>query len=133
VKGAARYVGQILIEVMRFVASIATPITIAIFGTIINKAIQHQNAIVQRKSSWLEKWANDFLKAASAFNESAKDFMWLYLRPEWEAMRSSLEKPTLKRDEIHKASLALNRGWVDISMFAGFAPTNGKALSLNYA
>jgi hypothetical protein len=123
---------QILIEALRFVASIATPVTIAVFGVLINRTIQRQNAITQRKSSWLEKWADDFLKAASAFNESAKDFMWLYLEPEWEAMRNlpgALEKPKLQKEEIHKASLALNRGWVDISMFAGFAPTNGKALT----
>jgi hypothetical protein len=120
------------LEVLKLAASILTPLVIAVVGFIINKTIQRQNAIVQRKSSWLEKWADDFLKAASGFNESAKEFMWLYLEPEWEAMRNlpgALEEPKLQKDEIYKASLALNRGWVDISMFAGFAPTNGKALT----
>ena len=123
---------QCLLEVLKQVASIATPFVIAFFGFIINKTIQRQNAIVQRKSSWLEKWAVDFLKAASAFNESAKDFMWLYLGPEWEATRNlpgAIEKPKLQMDEINKASLALNRGWVDISIFARFAPTNGETLT----
>jgi len=122
---------QILIEVMKFVASIATPVTIAVFGILINRTIQRQNAIVQRKSSWLEKWADDFLRAASAFNESAKEFMWLYLGPEWEVMRNlpgAMEKPKLQMDEIYKASLALNRAWADISMFVGFAPANGEKL-----
>lgn len=120
------------LEVLKLLASIATPVVIAIFGFIINGTIQRQNAIAQRQSSWLTKWTDDFLKAASGFNESAKDFMWLYLEPEWAAMRNlpgAMEKPKLQMDEIYKASLALNRGWVDISMFAGFAPTNGKALT----
>ena len=123
---------QNLFEILKLAASIATPLAIAIIGLLINKSIQRQNAIVQRKTSWLEKWADDFLKAASAFNESAKEFMWLYLEPEWEAMRNvsgAPKEPRLQKDEIHKASLALNRGWVDISMFARFAPANGKALT----
>jgi hypothetical protein len=123
---------QILIEALRFVESIATPVTIAVFGILINRTIQRQNAIAQRQSSWLEKWADDFLSSASSFNDSAKEFMWLYLWPEWEATRNlpgALEEPKLNMDEIYKASMALNRGWVDISMFTGFAPTNGKALA----
>ncbi len=63
---------QCPLEVLKLAASILTPLVIAVVGLIINKTIQRQNAMVQRKSSWLEKWADDFLKAASAFNESAK-------------------------------------------------------------
>ena len=104
---------------------------IAIFGVLINRTIQRQNASVQRKSSWLEKWADDFLRTASGFNSSTASFMWLYLSPEWEATRDvpgAVDKPNLKMAEIYKASEALNRGWVNISMFTGFAPINGKGL-----
>jgi hypothetical protein len=120
------------LEVLKLAASIVTPLVIAFFGYIINKTIQRQIAITQRKSSWLTKWADDFLKAASGFNEAAGRFMWLYVSPEWEATRNlpgAVEAPKLQMDEIYKASLALNRRWVEISMFAGFAPTNGKRLT----
>ncbi len=39
-----------------------------------------------------------------------------------------MEEPKLQMDEIYRASLALNRVWVDISMFVGFAPANGEKL-----
>jgi len=122
---------QIFVEVMKFVASIATPVTIAVFGILINRTIQRQNASAQRRSSWLEKWADDFLKAVSGFNESAAGFMWLYLSPEWEETRKlpgAVEEPKLQMDEIYAASETLNRGYVEILMFVGFAPTNGERL-----
>jgi hypothetical protein len=120
------------LQVLKLVASILTPLAIAASGYYINRSIQRQNAIAQRQSSWLTKWADDFLKAASGFNEAAAMFMWLYVSPEWEATRNlpgAVEEPKLQMNEIYKASLALNRGWVEISMFAGFAPTSGKRLT----
>jgi hypothetical protein len=66
---------QNLLEILKLLASIATPLAIAFIGLLINRSIQRQNAIAQRQSSWLTKWADDFLKTATVFNDSATSFM----------------------------------------------------------
>lgn len=119
---------QNTLEILKLVVSVLTPITIAVFGILINRTIQRQNAIAQRQSSWLTKWADDFLKAASGFNESAKKFMWYYVAIEWkkvETVRGFAEGRKPSEEESFLLLLELNKGWVEISMFIGLAPTNG--------
>ncbi len=119
------------IEDLKLLASIATPLAIAFIGLLINRSIQRQNAIAQRKSSWLTKWADDFLKTESGFNDSATSFVLLYSSSEWK-VRNNLpgaieEQKTLHLDVVPLA-LALQRGRWEISKYAGFAPVSGKGL-----
>lgn len=124
---------QILIESLKFVASFATPVTIAVFGILINRAIQRQNANAQRQSSWLTKWADDFLKAASGFNDSATNLMLLYVVEGWEAMGYSTDgkdpgKLKLSPDKYRPLSIEMNRGWLELTKFIAFAKVNGGRL-----
>lgn len=120
---------QIQLEELKLVASIATPLTIAIIGILLNRTIQKQNAITQRQSSWLTKWADDFLKTASEFNESATSFIMHYYSIHVKATNNfSEEEMKLSSNEILPLELALERVRWEISKFAGFAPLNGKRL-----
>ena len=119
------------LEYWKLAAEFATPAVIALFGFFINRTIQRQNASLQRRSSWLEKWADGFLKAESGFNESAKKFMWYYVAIEWEKVETlhgfaEWRKPS--EEESFRLLLELNKGWVEISMFVGLALINGKGL-----
>ncbi|MGA3373626.1 MAG: hypothetical protein ABSC48_17900 [Terracidiphilus sp.] len=124
-------------EVLKFMASVATPVTIAVFGILINRTIQKQNAITQRQSSWLEKWADDFLKIASEFNESATSFIMLFqtvaYKSDWKKNGNFVEdnedeEMELFKREVMRLLLALLRGWREVSMYTNFAPLNGKDL-----
>jgi hypothetical protein len=122
---------QNLIEVLKLLASIATPLAIAIIGIRVNRTIQRQNAIAERQSSWLTKWADDFLKTANGFNDSATSFMLSYAASEWKVNNSipgAAEEQKSLYKEIGPLILALNRGCLEMSKFAGFAPINGKGL-----
>ena len=117
------------IEILKLVASIATPISIAIVGIIINGTIQPQNAIAQRQSSWLTKWADDFLKTANDLNEAATSFMLVYASSEWKVSNhfpGALQEQELLPNEILPLILALNRACLEMSKFAGFAPVSEK-------
>ena len=124
---------QILIEAMKFVASIATPVVIAVIGILINRTIQRQNTLVQRRSSWLEKWADDFLKTSSGFNDSATNLMLLYVVEGWEAMGYSTEgkypgRLKLPPEKYRPLSIDLNRGLLELTKFVVFAKVNGSGL-----
>lgn len=119
------------LEVVKLFASVLTPLAIAASGYFINRTIQRQSEIAQRQSSWRTRWADDFLKAASGFKESAKKFMWLYVAREWEktsTLHGAMERSEPSQDESFQHLLELNKGWVEISMFVGFATANGKDL-----
>jgi hypothetical protein len=124
---------QCPLEVLKLAVSIATPLVIAFFGFIINKSIQRQNAIAQRQSLWFTKWADDFLKTASGFNDSATNLMLLYVVGGWEAMGYSTEgkdpgKLKLPPDKYRPFSIELNRGWLELTKFVAFAEINGTGL-----
>lgn len=119
------------IEVWRLVASFATPITIAIFGLLINGTIQRQNAISQRQSSWLTKWADGFLKTASDFNDSATNFLMLYVSIKWKAennLPGTAEEQKSFHLDVMPLALALLRGRWEMSKYMGFAQVNGRNL-----
>ena len=119
------------IEALKLLASIATPLSIAFIGLLINKSIQRQNAITQRQSSWLTKWADDFLKVADNFNESATNFILLYYSSALKVSNNipgAVEEQKLLINEILPLALALNRGCLEMAKFADFAPVNGKSL-----
>jgi hypothetical protein len=120
-----------LLEVLKLLASIATPLAIAFIGLLINRSIQRQNAIAQRQSSWLTKWADDFLKTATVFNDSATSFMLLYAASEWKVncnLHRAVEEQALLPNDILPLILALNRGCMEMSKFADFAPLSGRSL-----
>ncbi len=120
---------QTQIEELKLAASIATPLAIAIVGWFLNRTIQNQNAVAQRQSSWHTKWADDFLKTASEFNESATSFIMLYYSLRVKADNNFPEEELkLSSSEILPLELALERVRWEISKFAGFAPLNGKRL-----
>jgi len=119
------------LDVLKLLASVLTPLAIAASGYFINRTIQRRSEIAQRQSSWRTKWADDFLKSESGFNESAKKFMWLYVTAEWKAMDDLLGavgESKISPDEVSQHLLELNKGWVEISMFVGFAPNSGEVL-----
>jgi len=119
------------IEVLKLLASNATPLAIAFIGLLINRSIQRQNAITQRQSSWLTKWADDFLKIADGFNDSATSFILLYYSSSMKVsnnMPGAVEEQKLLVNEILPLALALNRGCLEMYKFAGFAPISGKGL-----
>ena len=114
---------QNLIEIAKFLTSIATPIVIAFIGYIINGSIQRQNAIAQRQSSWLVRWADDFFVAASNFNASATKFLMLFYKehhnlPGKELARLDLDIPTIWMD--------LQRWNWEMKKYADFARITGK-------
>jgi hypothetical protein len=122
---------QNLIEFLKLLASITTPIAIAFIGLRINSTIQRQNAIAQRRSSWLEKWADDFLKTSSAFNDSATNFIMLYVSIQWKTTNNLpgvVDEQKLFHLNVIPLALALNRGQWEMSKYAGFARVSGKSL-----
>jgi hypothetical protein len=122
---------QNAIEIWKLVVSVLTPVTIAVFGVLINRTIQRQNAIAQRQSSWHDKWADDFLKTVTAFNDSATSFILLYYSSVLKVTNDfpgAVDEQKLLRNEILPLAIALNRGRLEISKFASFAPISGKGL-----
>jgi len=129
---------QETIECWKLVVEIATllsTIVIALAGFRISKALQDRNEISQRKSSWLEKWADDFYKTASSFNESATSFLFLYLRAEWDETGDSEKGGTVDIEKLSpdpSRSLELirelNLGWHEMYKFFGFAVEKGEGL-----
>lgn len=120
-----------LIEIIKLLASIATPIAIAFIGILINRSIQRQNAIAQRQSSWLTKWSDDFLKTATAFNDTATSSMLVYAFTEWKEtneLPGYIEEQRLFPNKIGPLMLALNRGCLEMSKFVSFAPVGGAEL-----
>ena len=112
-------------------ASIATPLVIAFVRLLINKSIQRQNAIAERQSSWLTKWADDFLTQATGFNDSATTFFMLFLSTEWKAeneVPGSNEQQKSMHLEVVTLMLALQRGRWDMAKYSAFAPASGKGL-----
>jgi hypothetical protein len=115
------------VNVLKLLAEFAIPVTIAIFGFLINKTIQRQNAIVQRQSSWLTKWADDFLKAAAGLDNSATSFIMAWYKTNDKLPASDEAKKGLQ-SEIVKHYLELQRAVWEIQKYAAFAPKNGKGL-----
>lgn len=119
------------VEVLKLLASTATPLAIAIIGLLINRSIQRQNAIAQRQSSWLTRWANDFLKVAAGINEAAASFLMMYVSTQWEEKNVLLgteEEKKLFQSDAVQIALALQRGRWEISKFTAFAPIWGETL-----
>lgn len=124
---------QDLIEILKLLASIATPLTIALVGLLINRAIQRQNAIAQRQSSWLTKWADEFLGTAAKFDDSATGFLMIY----WLSHAKSInempeaaeEQKTIHLDCIQQWS-NLQRALWELTKYTSFAPHSGRALKV---
>ena len=119
------------IEVIKLLASIATLVAIALIGLLINRSIQRQNAIAERQSSWLTKWADDFLKTASGFNDTATTFFMLFLSTQWKAennLHGSSEEQKSMQTEVVTLMLALQRWRWDMPKYSAFAPSSGEAL-----
>lgn len=120
-----------LLEVLRLGASIATPFAIAAVGLLINKTIQRQNAITQRQSSWLAKWADDFLTAASGFNDSATSFLMVWWSNNLKTI-NNMPSAEYEQRNLHVAYLphwlALERWNWEMAKFAAFAPSTGNDL-----
>lgn len=120
-----------LMDILKLLASIGTPVAIALVGILINRAIQRQNAATQRQSSWLVKWADDFLKAASGFNDSATSFLMVYFL---DHVKSINEIPGAidEQKKLHLDVLPhffdLNRWQWELTKYAGFTPDTGQGL-----
>ena len=118
------------------IATLIATIVIAVVGFIISKRLQVQNEIEERKSSWLEKWADDFYAVASDFNDAATSFLFLYLESEWGEIGGSekggsavdLQKLSPDPSRLHTFLLELNRGWYEMYKFFGFVDENGEVL-----
>jgi len=122
---------QNAIEILKVVASIGTPFTIALVGILINRAIQRQNAIAQRQSSWLVKWADEFLMTASQFNDSATSFIMVWVLNHVKStndLPGAIEEQKRLHLDCLPHWLNLQRGLWDLSKFASFAPDAGEGL-----
>ncbi len=93
------------IELSKLIAAIATPFVIAFVGILINKTIQKQNATAQRQSSWLAKWAEDFLKVSSEFDDAATSFVLVW----WSSHLKTLNKLPGYEAELDVSVQFLNR------------------------
>jgi hypothetical protein len=122
---------QCPLEILKLMASILTPLVIAAAGFFINKSIQRQNDIAQSQLSWRTKWADDFFKTATDFNDSATRFILLYYSSELKVKNDfpgAVDEQKSLHNEILPLAIALNRGCLEIAKFASFAPINGKSL-----
>jgi hypothetical protein len=122
---------QNTLEVWKLVTSIATPVTIAVFGILINRTIQRQNALAQRQSTRLSKWADDFLKASASFDDSATSFIMLFFQTQVkDANKMPGTEDEQKRCHIDVLPpwLELNRRHWEMLKFADFAQASGKGL-----
>jgi hypothetical protein len=108
-------------------ASIAIPLAFTFIGLLINRSIQRQNAIAQRQSSWLTKWADDFLKSASGFNESVTSFIMACYKTSDSLPGADNAMKQLHR-EVALIFLEIQRWDWEIQKYAAFAPKNGKDL-----
>jgi len=117
---------QNLLESLKLIASICTPLAIAGSGILINRTIQRQNAAAQRQSSWLVTWADDFLKTASGFNDAATNLLLVY----WQLATSDFanDKQEELNKDIRSHFLELVRGEWQMLKHADFAQQNGKNL-----
>jgi hypothetical protein len=116
-------------EALKLIASIATPLTIAVLGWLINRTIQKQNALTQRQSSWMARWADDFLATAGKFNDSATSFLitwWTNYLKTLNNMPGAVEEQRNLHVEVLPHWLALERYAWEMEKYAAFAPKCGK-------
>jgi hypothetical protein len=119
------------VEVLTLVGSLATPLAIAFIGLLINKTIQRQNAIVQRRSAWLGKWAEDFLHEAASFDNAATSFIMVWWVNHLKSV-NNLPEAEEEQKRIHLDVLphwlALERAGWEMTKYAAFGPKTGKGL-----
>ena len=61
---------QVWLEVGNLVASIATPIVIAILGTLLLRRIEGIKATITRQSEFKKKWAEQFFECGQLFMQA---------------------------------------------------------------
>lgn len=97
----------------------------------LNRTIQRQNAVTQRQSSWLARWAEDFLKTASTFDESVTSFYMLWYLNHVKSV-NNLTGAVEEQRSLHLESLQpvmdLQRSLWELSKYASFAPITGSNL-----
>lgn len=59
-----------LIEILKLVMSLLTPLAVVAFGLIISKNIEKAKLSVLKEKEWQVKWAEMFLKCAIEFNDN---------------------------------------------------------------
>jgi hypothetical protein len=125
------------LEVLKLVASIAsilTPVLIFLLGFCINRTIQRQNAVIQRRSSWLTKWADDFYQAAAMFNDSATSFLFLYYEASWQELGGgsgaavNISEPSVDTNRSESLLVELNRRYHEMHHFMVFAKDKGESI-----
>jgi uncharacterized membrane protein YkvI len=66
-----------LIEIMKLISSIATPIIVLIFGIIITRKIEYIKNEASKKKEWQTKWSENFFKIFQEFNLLVEDLLSL--------------------------------------------------------
>jgi hypothetical protein len=119
------------IDLIKAILSIATPLTVAGMGILINRTIQRQNADIQRRSSWMNTWAERFLETSLNFDKAATEFFMVW----WLSHTKTINQtPDAIEDEeaiITKCLpywLECQRGLWEFEKYARFAPSTGARL-----
>ena len=118
-----------MLEILKLISSIATPLTIAFVGILINKRIQEQATLTQRQLSWRGKWAENFLQQAEAFNTASVDCLMCYYEAVVLRLNNSPEAQN-KLETLHTRVFPLfmemERSALEVRRHAAFATQFGQ-------
>jgi hypothetical protein len=64
-----------LIEIIKLISSIATPIIVLIFGILITQKIEYIKNEASKKKEWQTKWSENFFHIFQDFNLLVEDFL----------------------------------------------------------
>lgn len=115
-------------EIGKFVASITTPIVVAIIGILLLRRVEGVKALVAKQSDFHKKWADEFFSCCQQFMQVLERVLALL------TVLSGLQEPNGKlgveiKEEISRLSTKLSELELRIRRCVVFAPTTGETVA----
>jgi len=118
---------------IRDLASAVTPIAVVVLGIYINRTIQNQNKIAERRSALTKQWADEFSRLVDeVYNTSVRVFI-LYFQASHEDLFVTTEKAKFYEDmnsEVRQIALSLYQQKMYLEKFVDLAPRTGSAFDI---
>ena len=120
---------------LKDIATILTPVLLAIIGLRINTSMQRQNRVAERNSAFVKQWADNFVKLAESIDASARRVILLYFNLANVEQFMPEEAEDFIREamtEIRGIALEFDEFGLELEKYVGLAPSGGPALDAAY-